>query len=112
MIDSLRVFSFLADHPPQRPPQFAAIQRGNAASFSPRDTFQRLAGANLQKRHNLHRSQQKSPTAGASGGVGFFETRTSCVSNTRKQGDLSGGLTMLHRVQRQGVTIAVTMPQS
>ena len=59
---------------------------------------------------SLHLAQKrKSPTAGAWGGVSFFETRTSCVSNTRKQGDLSGGLTMLHRVQRQCVTFAVTI---
>lgn len=62
---------------------------------------------------SLHLAQKrKSPTAGAWGGVDFFETRTSCVSNTRKQGGVSGGLTMLHRVQRQGVTIAVTMPHA
>ena len=67
MIDLLRVFSFLADHPPQCPPQQIAIHAGKSAPrqrFSRADTFQRCAGTNLQKRHNLHRQAQKSPTGG------------------------------------------------
>ena len=73
MIDSLRVFSFLADHPPQRPPQQIAIHAVEYARphrFLVRDTSQRCAGANLQKRHNLHRSLQRLAAAQACFGGG------------------------------------------
>ena len=43
------------------------------------------------------------------GGSLTVSSPAAMVSNTRKQGDLSGGLTMLHRVQRQCVTFAVTI---
>ena len=70
MIDSLRVFSFLADHPPQRPPQQIAIHAVEYARphrFLVRDTSQRCAGANLQKRHNLLTApdKAKAPRRGA-----------------------------------------------
>lgn len=64
MIDSLRVFSFSGNHPPQCPPHRDAIDMGKqtiCAVVFLGDTSQRCAGTNLQKRHNLHRSQQKKP---------------------------------------------------